>query len=139
MLKRTGHRNIRVLMPNPEKREKGAKCMVRGTSCLLSDGSADKGLEALHKRKETAGMLVLRNKMPAWDRRMEAYVLDFNGRVGVPSVKNFIITDQESGSNLVLFGKNGEDVYSLDFEWPMSVFQAFAIGISSIAGKFCCE
>lgn len=31
----------------------------------------------------------LNNKMPAWNASIKAYVLNFNGRVTMPSVKNF--------------------------------------------------
>jgi hypothetical protein len=32
------------------------------------------------------------NKYPRWDAQLAAYVLNFNGRATVSSVKNFIIT-----------------------------------------------
>jgi len=40
---------------------------------------------------------------------------------------------------ILQFGKFEEEVYSMDFKFPLSLFQAFSICISSLDRKFGCE
>jgi hypothetical protein len=42
-------------------------------------------------------MLLLRNKPPKWNEQMQAYCLNFNGRVTHASVKNFQLVHEEVG------------------------------------------
>lgn len=46
----------------------------------------------------TERMMILRNKAPTWNSALNAYVLNFFGRVTMPSVKNFQLVDPENGS-----------------------------------------
>lgn len=58
------------------------------------------------------------------------YRLQFNGRVTVPSVKNFQIVTSDNTDNVVIqFGKVGDDHFHLDFRYPVNAFQAFAISL----------
>ena len=68
----------------------------------------------------------------------QAYILDFNKRVKKQSVKNFQIID-ENDSIILLFGKSTESSYVMDFTYPLSPLQAFAICITSIDRKFGCQ
>ncbi len=65
-------------------------------------------------------------------------MLDFRGRVKMPSVKNFILTDDANKEEYVVFGKVDDNSYMLDVKWPLSLFQGFALAISSIASKIGC-
>uniref|UniRef100_A0A7C9EZQ9 Tubby C-terminal domain-containing protein n=1 Tax=Opuntia streptacantha TaxID=393608 RepID=A0A7C9EZQ9_OPUST len=90
------------------------------------------------------GMLVLRNKAPRWHEQLQCWCLNFNGRVTVASVKNFqLVASLENGSeheNVILqFGKVGKDVFTMDYQYPISAFQAFAICLSSFDTKIACE
>ncbi|XP_015575665.2 tubby-like F-box protein 3 [Ricinus communis] len=94
------------------------------------------------------GMLVLRNKAPRWHEQLQCWCLNFNGRVTVASVKNFqLVASLESGGgrqeqqeNVILqFGKVGKDVFTMDYQYPISAFQAFAICLSSFDTKIACE
>ena len=64
-----------------------------------------------------------------------AYTLDFKGRVKEASVKNFQLvmwdhnTDKRSGEVLLQFGKIEDDLYALDFMYPLNVEVAFAVAI----------
>jgi tubby-related protein 1 len=40
---------------------------------------------------------------------------------------------------ILQFGKINDDTYIMDFQYPLSIFQAFAICISSLANKKICE
>ncbi|KAL4353354.1 hypothetical protein GQ457_06G029730 [Hibiscus cannabinus] len=93
------------------------------------------------------GMLVLRNKSPRWHEQLQCWCLNFNGRVTVASVKNFqLVASPENGvagqehENVILqFGKVGKDVFTMDYQYPISAFQAFAICLSSFDTKIACE
>ncbi|GLT28557.1 hypothetical protein SLA2020_034810 [Shorea laevis] len=93
------------------------------------------------------GVLVLRNKAPRWHEQLQCWCLNFNGRVTVASVKNFqLVASPENGvagpehENVILqFGKVGKDVFTMDYQYPISAFQAFAICLSSFDTKIACE
>ncbi|KAJ8748427.1 hypothetical protein K2173_003064 [Erythroxylum novogranatense] len=92
-------------------------------------------------------MLVLKNKAPRWHEQLQCWCLNFNGRVTVASVKNFqLVASVENGAagqeneNIILqFGKVGKDVFTMDYQYPISAFQAFAICLSSFDTKIACE
>ena len=57
--------------------------------------------------------------------------LNFNGRVTVPSVKNFQLVEQDDRDTVLMqFGKVGEDRFHMDFRAPLTAVQAFAIVLS---------
>ena len=100
-------------------------------------------LEAL-KRKPTPDvddLVVLRNKQPKWNEQMQAYCLNFNGRVTEASVKNFQLADSrdETEATILQFGKVGKHAFTMDYAYPMSALQAFAICLSSFDNKLACE
>ena len=72
---------------------------------------------------------------------MQAYCLNFNGRVTLASVKNFQLADNEDPdeSTILQFGKVGKDMFTVDYFYPMSAIQAFAICLSSFDNKLACE
>ncbi|KAJ4845902.1 Tubby- protein 3 [Turnera subulata] len=92
-------------------------------------------------------VLVLRNKAPRWHEQLQCWCLNFNGRVTVASVKNFQLVaspedgaDRQENENVILqFGKVGKDVFTMDYQYPISAFQAFAICLSSFDTKIACE
>jgi hypothetical protein len=101
--------------------------------------------ESLPSNKE--GLLVLKNKAPRWHEQLQCWCLNFNGRVTVASVKNFqLVAAPENGpagpehENVILqFGKVGKDVFTMDYQYPISAFQAFTICLSSFDTKIACE
>ncbi|KAF8089709.1 hypothetical protein N665_0498s0011 [Sinapis alba] len=109
---------------------------VRSESLPPSSGPAQK-----------EGLLVLKNKAPRWHEQLQCWCLNFNGRVTVASVKNFqLVAAPENGpagpehENVILqFGKVGKDVFTMDFQYPISAFQAFTICLSSFDTKIACE
>lgn len=65
-----------------------------------------------------------------------AYVLNFNGRVTMASVKNFqLVTPEDEETVLLQFGRTEKERFSMDFQWPLSPLQAFAITLSSFDYK----
>ncbi|XP_010260950.1 PREDICTED: tubby-like F-box protein 8 isoform X1 [Nelumbo nucifera] len=99
--------------------------------------------------------LVLRNKAPRWHEQLQCWCLNFRGRVTVASVKNFQLiaatqpaagaptpsqpTQSEHDKIILQFGKVGKDMFTMDYRYPLSAFQAFAICLSSFDTKLACE
>eukprot|EP00634_Sargassococcus_sp_CCMP2135_P011517 CAMPEP_0198653954 /NCGR_PEP_ID=MMETSP1467-20131203/7391_1 /TAXON_ID=1462469 /ORGANISM="unid. sp., Strain CCMP2135" /LENGTH=594 /DNA_ID=CAMNT_0044389931 /DNA_START=1 /DNA_END=1785 /DNA_ORIENTATION=+ len=80
------------------------------------------------------------NKPPRWNEQVGAYVLNFNGRVTMASVKNFqLVQPDEQDAIFLQFGRVGKDLFTMDFQYPMSPFQAFAITLSSFDSKIACD
>uniref|UniRef100_A0A7S4SH78 Tubby C-terminal domain-containing protein n=1 Tax=Alexandrium monilatum TaxID=311494 RepID=A0A7S4SH78_9DINO len=99
------------------------------------------GLLALQKNGNSSHLIdVYQNKPPKWNEQIGAFVLNFNKRVTQASVKNFQLTCNEDPDTVYLqFGRVGKDVFNMDFRFPFSPFQAFAICLSSFDYKLCCE
>ena len=84
--------------------------------------------------------MVLRNKEPKWNASLNAYCLNFNGRVTEASVKNFQLVTADNPDAVVLqFGKTSDTCFTCDFSWPLSPLQAFSICLSSFDHKLACE
>lgn len=94
--------------------------------------------------KETNGdsddIIVYQNKSPTWNDQLGAFCLNFHGQVTEASVKNFqLVTSDDSDDVICQFGKVSDSTFSMDYKWPMSCLQAFAICLSSFDGKLACE
>ncbi|XP_072524264.1 uncharacterized protein [Salminus brasiliensis] len=100
-------------------------------------------IESLLTRYENGNkenLVCLVNKSPSWNEQTQSYVLNFHGRVTQASVKNFQIVHPDNEDYIVMqFGRVAEDVFSMDFSFPMCALQAFAITLSSFDGKLACE
>ncbi|KAG7598339.1 Tubby C-terminal [Arabidopsis suecica] len=102
--------------------------------------------------------LILKNKQPRWHEQLQCWCLNFRGRVTVASVKNFQLVaarpPQPQGTGaapatapahpeqdkvILQFGKVGKDMFTMDYRYPLSAFQAFAICLSSFDTKLACE
>jgi tubby-related protein 1 len=85
-------------------------------------------------------LTVLSNKPPKWNDQVGAYVLNFQGRVTMASVKNFQLVAQDDAETVILqFGRVGKDTFTMDLQNPLSPLQAYAICLSSFDYKFACE
>ncbi|KAK2884906.1 tubby protein homolog [Channa argus] len=97
-------------------------------------------LLARHVNGNTDKLVTLVNKSPSWNEQTQSYVLNFHGRVTQASVKNFQIIHPDNDDYIVMqFGRVAEDVFSMDYSFPMCALQAFAITLSSFDGKLACE
>ncbi|CAK9152385.1 unnamed protein product [Ilex paraguariensis] len=93
--------------------------------------------------------LILKNKAPRWHDQLQCWCLNFKGRVTVASVKNFQlvasvdpslnVSAAEQEKVILQFGKIGKDIFTMDYRYPLSAFQAFAICLSSFDTKPACE
>ncbi|KAG6602185.1 Tubby-like F-box protein 8 [Cucurbita argyrosperma subsp. argyrosperma] len=114
------------------------------------------------ERKDIDIPLILRNKAPRWHEQLQCWCLNFRGRVTVASVKNFQLiaatspaaevsvpsqpppqpaqpTHSDHDKIILQFGKVGKDIFTMDYRYPLSAFQAFAICLSSFDTKLACE
>ncbi|CAN6219847.1 unnamed protein product [Urochloa humidicola] len=100
---------------------------------------------------ENESKVALKNKSPTWNQQLQCWCLNFHGRVTAASIKNFQLvasgvsvttptpSSQEDDDVILQFGKIGKDLFSMDYRYPLSAFQAFAICLSSFDTKIGCE
>ncbi|XP_051962433.1 tubby-related protein 1 [Xyrauchen texanus] len=93
-----------------------------------------------YQNRQMDSVIELHNKTPVWNDDTASYVLNFSGRVTQASVKNFQIVHSKDNSYIVMqFGRVADDMFTLDYNYPMCAVQAFAIALSSFDGKLACE
>uniref|UniRef100_A0A672F833 TUB like protein 1b n=1 Tax=Salarias fasciatus TaxID=181472 RepID=A0A672F833_SALFA len=98
------------------------------------------GLLIRHQNRRMENLIELRNKTPVWNEDTASHVLNFNGRVTQASIKNFQIVHSQDLDYIVMqFGRIADDIFTLDYNYPMCAVQAFAIALSSFDGKIACE
>lgn len=76
------------------------------------------------------------SKSPSFDPQECNYKLDFRGMAGIPSIKNFIIENEEHPESLIFGRQQDKESYLLRIKAPFSIIQAVAIAMSSIHHKF---
>jgi len=134
-LRARGPRRMNVGIPQVNKRTEDAEVWVE------QDGGA-KMMSVLKGKSSGRGKFLHEfvNKYPRWNSQVGAYVLNFNGRVTMASVKNFQMVDPEEQETVMLqFGRVGEDEFTMDFSHPFSPFQAFSICLTSFDSKIACD
>uniref|UniRef100_A0A3Q3GAL0 TUB like protein 1b n=1 Tax=Kryptolebias marmoratus TaxID=37003 RepID=A0A3Q3GAL0_KRYMA len=98
------------------------------------------GLLVRYQNRRTENLIELHNKTPVWNEETASHVLNFNGRVTQASVKNFQIVHSKDLDYIVMqFGRIADDIFTLDYNYPLCAVQAFAIALSSFDGKIACE
>ncbi|XP_062383031.1 tubby protein homolog [Sardina pilchardus] len=126
-----GPRKMTVVIPG--MKENDERVCIRPKSELET-------LLTRHENSNTENLVTLINKSPSWNEQSQSYVLNFHGRVTQASVKNFQIVHPDNVDYIVMqFGRVAEDVFSMDYSFPMCALQAFAITLSSFDGKLACE
>lgn len=107
-----------------------------------SDAGHSGGEDILSRMRDRnmRDLVYLINKPPRWNEQVGAYVLNFNGRVTMASVKNFQLVDPDEQNAVVLqFGRVGKDEFTMDMQHPICPFQAFAVTLSSFDSKIACD
>ncbi|KAJ2951882.1 hypothetical protein O0L34_g4132 [Tuta absoluta] len=77
--------------------------------------------------------LLMHNKAPMWNENSQVYQLDFGGRVTQESAKNFQI--EYHGKQVMQFGRIDGNAYTLDFQYPFSALQAFAVALANVTQR----
>eukprot|EP00798_Chlamydomonas_sp_ICE-L_P006895 gene6895-30873_t len=135
-----GPRTMSTLSPQPETNWKpGSAPDGRDSLSNCMDQTLRHELSPAYDRK----LSMLATKAPEYDEKLKGYTLDFKGRVKEASVKNFQlvhwdhVSDQRGSGVALQFGKIADDVYALDFQYPMNIHLAFSIALASIDTKLC--
>ncbi|GAB6027071.1 hypothetical protein CHUAL_013797 [Chamberlinius hualienensis] len=76
---------------------------------------------------------IMHNKAPLWNEHSQVYQLDFGGRVTQESAKNFQI--EFRGKQVMQFGRIDGNAYTLDFQYPFTALQAFAVALANVTQR----
>jgi tubby-related protein 1 len=126
-----GPRRMKVLLPNVD---------LQGQQHSWRPLDNEHTIQEQFKINNTENIMFFFNKPPKWNEQVQAFVLNFNGRVDKASVKNFQLIDEYDDNHIYMqFGRVGKDSFNMDVAFPCSLFQAFAIGLTSFDFKFACE
>ncbi|KAG2815826.1 hypothetical protein PC116_g11554 [Phytophthora cactorum] len=116
-----------------------------GTASTWKDKPTEAGSAGIEK------LLMLHNKRPHFDEKTGGHVLDFGGRVTMPSIKNFQLMCDTLGDVTVLqFGRVScqppagprrqcnchKSTFTMDVKFPLSPLQGFAICLATLDTKF---
>uniref|UniRef100_A0A3B3Q316 Tubby-related protein 4 n=1 Tax=Paramormyrops kingsleyae TaxID=1676925 RepID=A0A3B3Q316_9TELE len=123
------------LMNQSQSSKKGwkSKRNLRTTSeleeikCRKANEKEDRGLGS------QGFVYVMANKQPLWNEATQVYQLDFGGRVTQESAKNFQI--ELEGRQVMQFGRIDGNAYILDFQYPFSAVQAFAVALANVTQR----
>ncbi|XP_034245143.1 tubby-related protein 4 [Thrips palmi] len=102
------------------------KKKAKGKDCA-EEAVAD---DAAHPRQL---QFIMHNKAPMWNENSQVYQLDFGGRVTQESAKNFQI--EFLNKQVMQFGRIDANAYTLDFQYPFSALQAFAVALANITQR----
>nr|XP_061814450.1 tubby-related protein 1-like [Nerophis lumbriciformis] len=126
-----GPRRMSVIIPGMDKNNERVPLRPR---------SEYDGLLMRHQNRRLENLIELHNKTPVWNEETSSHVLNFNGRVTQASIKNFQIVHSKDLDYIVMqFGRIADDIFTLDYKYPICAVQAFAIALSSFDGKIACE
>ncbi|CAG9559846.1 unnamed protein product [Danaus chrysippus] len=92
-------------------------------------GNMGAGAGEVRERRQ----LMMHNKAPMWNENSQVYQLDFGGRVTQESAKNFQI--EYHGKQVMQFGRIDGNAYTLDFQYPFSSLQAFAVALANVTQR----
>lgn len=126
-----GPRKMTIIIPRLDENENYIKCKPKNVKETLIERSKDPFDKEI---------LVLHNKSPQWNEETQSYVLNFNHRVRIASVKNFQIINNDDLDYIIMqFGKTRKNIFTLDFRYPFSALIAFSIALTSLDPKLACE
>ncbi|KAJ1131690.1 hypothetical protein NDU88_010024 [Pleurodeles waltl] len=126
-----GPRKMTVIIPGMTKERERV---------IIRPQSEQDTLLARFQIRNMDSIIELHNKVPSWNEETQSYVLNFHGRVTQASVKNFQIIHVENPEYIIMqFGRVAEDVFTMDYSYPLCAMQAFSICLSSFDGKLACE
>mmetsp|Transcript_14865 Transcript_14865/g.32093 ORF Transcript_14865/g.32093 Transcript_14865/m.32093 type:complete len:293 (-) Transcript_14865:170-1048(-) len=108
-----------------------AFCMDVDLPCPAEDGRRQVLCDSCGETTD-AWSLELTARRPKWNAKHRSLTLDFHGRCSLASAKNFQLEDaNKPGRHLFLFGKIGENKFTLDYMHPLGAVQAFAIALTA--------
>uniref|UniRef100_A0A8C2GW25 TUB like protein 4a n=1 Tax=Cyprinus carpio TaxID=7962 RepID=A0A8C2GW25_CYPCA len=102
-------------------------CELDEIKCRKANEKEDRGLGS------QGFVYIMANKQPLWNEATQVYQLDFGGRVTQESAKNFQI--ELEGRQVMQFGRIDGNAYILDFQYPFSAVQAFAVALANVTQR----
>ena len=120
---------MQIHLPHNTSKEYFSYTIQKEDQSSVCDSSADTR-RIISNRENNYEVKTLR---PMWSEHYSSYYMNFTNRVRLPSKSNFILTLGKI--NILQFGKIDNTSYALDFQYPLSLFQAFCICVSSIIAK----
>jgi tubby-related protein 1 len=110
----------------------------------------NQNIEQISKKNETiidqwksgnsTNLIILRNQTPIYNEESKSFLINLRGnRVKQPSHKNFQLIDSNEGdqNNITMqFGRIDENNFALDYRYPLTLIQAFAIALTSFHNRF---
>uniref|UniRef100_A0AAY5KFC8 Tubby-related protein 4 n=1 Tax=Esox lucius TaxID=8010 RepID=A0AAY5KFC8_ESOLU len=109
------------------KRNLRAASELEEIKCRKANEKEDRGLGS------QGFVYIMANKQPLWNEATQVYQLDFGGRVTQESAKNFQI--ELEGRQVMQFGRIDGNAYILDFQYPFSAVQAFAVALANVTQR----
>mmetsp|Transcript_70669 Transcript_70669/g.199535 ORF Transcript_70669/g.199535 Transcript_70669/m.199535 type:complete len:277 (+) Transcript_70669:74-904(+) len=107
---------------------------IRQSTQDIGDGTGNEMEVELAAMDDEARGRRLVTKMPTWNDEVGSLVLDFKGRRVQASAKNFQLTQEGSEKHLVCqHCKIAPNTFSLDFRFPLSAVQAFAVSLTTLS------
>uniref|UniRef100_A0A8C1NPL7 TUB like protein 4a n=1 Tax=Cyprinus carpio TaxID=7962 RepID=A0A8C1NPL7_CYPCA len=111
-----------------------SKRNLRAGGCELDEIKCRKANEKEDRGLGSQGFVyIMANKQPLWNEATQVYQLDFGGRVTQESAKNFQI--ELEGRQVMQFGRIDGNAYILDFQYPFSAVQAFAVALANVTQR----
>ncbi|XP_057180345.1 tubby-related protein 4a isoform X2 [Triplophysa rosa] len=111
-----------------------AKRNLRAGGCELDEIKCRRANEKEDRGLGSQGFVyIMANKQPLWNEATQVYQLDFGGRVTQESAKNFQI--ELEGRQVMQFGRIDGNAYILDFQYPFSAVQAFAVALANVTQR----
>lgn len=95
-----GPRKMQVALPGLDESQRIIKWKDTGAAGEGGEGGED--ILTRMKDRNLRDLVYLINKPPRWNEQVGAYVLNFNGRVTMASVKNFQLVDPDEQNAVVL-------------------------------------
>ena len=121
-------------LPTGFAKQREKKMFVKFETNIL--GECPRALTVDFWNEEEKANMRIKNLPPKWNEGKECYTLNFYGRVSRASAKNFqMVAPGDEDTIYLLFGKFSTECFHLDYRSPLSMFQAFAIGLTALARK----
>ncbi|AIN96690.1 tub family protein-like protein [Leishmania panamensis] len=119
-------------------RANSASSLNSGETCGRQKKRCSHGVLASEYRRSpcSPSIVVLNSKTPEWDGVLRGHKLDFHGRATKASEKNFqLVAASDPGKVVMLFGKQSDDRFALDFRYPLCGLQAAAIATTVMTAR----
>jgi len=111
-----------------------------GSRVALKSREPNDSIVARMRNNATSHLIKMENKTPTWNDESQSFVLNFRGRVTMASIKNFQIVHSHDPDYIVFqFGRVSDNLFTLDFRYPLCPLQAFGCALSSMNRKLACE